>query len=271
MANPQPTDAHLRVAHSINEAIMLRDFSKRQRKILDLILRLSWGCGKKVALIPTQRDFEVVGIREGHVKREIDWLVASKVITRDNDQYQFNKDFDQWQVSRVKPFQPEKLTKLVSLNLKGTYRNSKRELTKRVSPHLPKEEVSPNQKSKLATPDLATGKERLNKVLKKEKTTTFEEFKDQLRERFSDLDFEAELEKFDLYWSEGGRTLRRPKLALKNWMDKAREIQSSKKRNDDPDKYRNQKYGHLVRGRERKRDDDPNKFVKGKYGHVVQR
>lgn len=129
MANPQPTDAHLRVAHSINEAIMLRDFTKRQRKVLDLILRLSWGCGKKTAIIPRQRDFEAVGIGETHITAELSWLIESKIVTTDSGEYSFNKDFDQWQVSRVKPYQPEKLTELVRLNLNG----NRPELTKTVS------------------------------------------------------------------------------------------------------------------------------------------
>ena len=129
MANPQPTDAHLRMAHSINEAIMLRDFTKRQRKVLDLILRLSWGCGKKTAIIPRQRDFGAVGIGETHITAELSWLIESKIIATDSGEYSFNKDFDQWQVSRVKPYQPEKLTELVRLNLNG----NRPELTKTVS------------------------------------------------------------------------------------------------------------------------------------------
>jgi len=164
MANPQPTDAHLRVAHSINEAIMLRDFTKRQRKILDLILRLSWGCNKKYALIPRQRDFETVGVGEGHIKVELMWLVQSHIIAINEDKYSFNKDFDQWQVSRVRPFEPEKLTELVSLNLNSQHP----ELTKTVSKNLPKQEDSTYQNSKFPTPDLASPKERLKKVLKKD-------------------------------------------------------------------------------------------------------
>ena len=117
MASPQPTDAHLRVAHSINEAIMLRDFTKRQRKILDLILRLSWGCGKKNAYIPLQKNFSIVGIHEVDIKKELDWLQESRVIARNDCMYSFNKNFDEWQISRVKPFEPEKLSNLLSLNL----------------------------------------------------------------------------------------------------------------------------------------------------------
>ena len=158
MANPQPSDAHLRIAHSITEAIMLRDFSKRQRKILDLILRLSWGCGKKTATIPHQKDFECVGVHEGHIKKELEWLIDSKIITREENRYSFVKDFDLWQVSRNKPYQPEKLTELVSINL--------HELTKTVSENLPKEEDSTYQNSKYPTPDLATPKESSKESIK---------------------------------------------------------------------------------------------------------
>lgn len=164
MANPQPTDAHLRVAHCITEAVMMRDFTKRQRKILDLILRLSWGCGKKFAIVPRQRDFEAVGVGEGHIKAELTWLVESHIISITGDQYAFNKDFDQWQVSRVKPFAPEKLTELVSLNLNG----SKPKLTETVSTNplkndknLPKQEVGTYRNSKFGTPKLASPKESI--------------------------------------------------------------------------------------------------------------
>ena len=136
---------------------MLRDFSKRQRKILDLILRLSWGCGKQTATIPRQRDFECIGLREGHVNEELKWLQDSKIITREGDKYSFIEDFDQWQISRVCPFQPEKLTKLVSINLQ--------ELTKMVSENLPKQEVTPYQNGKLPTSDLASPKESIKESI----------------------------------------------------------------------------------------------------------
>lgn len=156
MANPQPTDAHLRVAHSIYEAIMTRDFTKRQRKILDLILRLSWGCGKKDAYIPYQRDFSVVGVHEVDIKGELDWLAVSKVIAREDSFYWFNKDFEQWEVSRVKPYQPKKLSELLRLNLNG----NRPELSKTLSENLAKHLVSTKQNAKFFTPNLASPKER---------------------------------------------------------------------------------------------------------------
>jgi hypothetical protein len=194
MANPQPTDAHLRIAHSINEAIMLRDFTKRQRKILDLILRLSWGCGKKTANIPRQRDFMVIGIAESHISSELNWLTESQVIRVEGSYYSFNKDFDQWQVSRVKPFNPQKLTELVRLNLNHTYQNSKLagdELTKTVSKDLPKQVVSTSQNSKFSTPNLAMPKEMLNKDIRKREDKNLEKEKVKITPRSQEMWEEA--------------------------------------------------------------------------------
>jgi len=44
----------------------------------------------------------------------------------------------------------------------------------------------------------------------------------QLREEYSDVDFDSELRRFRLYYSDSNRKLRKPRLALTNWMEKAR-------------------------------------------------
>lgn len=170
MANPQPDDAHLRIAHSITEAIMLRDFTKRQRKVLDLILRLSWGCGKKTAIIPSQSCFSYIGVGKTHIKQELDWLETSKIIVRDDAEYQFNKDFDQWQVSRVFPFEPHKVTELVTLNLKQGHPK----VTELVTTKLPKQELSGYRNSNITTPELASPKESIKEILNKYTTAVRE-------------------------------------------------------------------------------------------------
>jgi hypothetical protein len=163
MANPQPTDHHLKIAHSIGEAIMMRDFSKRQRKVLDLILRLSWGCGKKEACVPRLKDFEIVGVGITHVKSELEWLVASHVIKITGTQYSFNKDYDQWKVSLVMPYSPKRMKELIHINLIG-YQNGNNvtetvtnQVTETVTKKLPKQELKSYQKGNLleTTPDSA--------------------------------------------------------------------------------------------------------------------
>lgn len=119
VASPQPTDAHIRIAHSITEAIMMRDFSKRQRAILDLILRLSWGCGRKYAIIPMQKDFRIVGIAETKVKSELEWLINANVIEccKEANTYSFLKDFDKWAISLVSDYNRKRFDELLHINL----------------------------------------------------------------------------------------------------------------------------------------------------------
>jgi len=50
----------------------------------------------------------------------------------------------------------------------------------------------------------------------------FNDYVEELKPQYIDLAFDNEVKKFHLYWSEGSRKLKRPKFALKNWMDKAR-------------------------------------------------
>jgi hypothetical protein len=58
------------------------------------------------------------------------------------------------------------------------------------------------------------------------KSISFEDYQGELREEFTDVDFDGELRRFDLYWHEGNRKLKNPKLALLNWMTKARKIKT---------------------------------------------
>jgi DNA replication protein DnaD len=175
VADPQPNDPHLRLAHEILEQVMAREFSKRQRNILDLILRLSWGCGKKHATIPELKDFEVVGVLRTHVTTELEYLVRSRVITweRSESAFAFIKDYDTWAVSFSRTYNEQHMARLVHLNIIDGSRNGNR-VTKTVitetvtdQSELPKQELFSYQNSNRnepethAPPDL---KEGLKKV-----------------------------------------------------------------------------------------------------------
>lgn len=80
---------------------------------------------------------------------------------------------------------------------------------------------------------------------------SLEIYTEELRKEYPDLDFDDELKKYELYWSEGDRELKRPKLALKNWMDHARKFKK-----EEPKKQG---------------ESDQDKYIKGRYGHMIQR
>ena len=61
----------------------------------------------------------------------------------------------------------------------------------------------------------------------------FDAYAEELRPQFPEINFTDEMVKFHLYWSEGGRKLKRPKLALLNWMNKAKEMKKDGKNRKD--------------------------------------
>lgn len=181
MANPQPTDAHLRIAHSIIEQIMMRKFSLRHRNILDLILRLSWGCGKKVAIIPRLSDFELVGVGRNHVKTELMWLVNVRVINwhHPTNTFEFNKNYDEWLVPPVRKYDPQKLSEVVHLNLVAQVPESGTQFPKQEQSSqngvFPKQELMQQNGNKVpkkeepshpSSPDVPTDSGSLKKVFK---------------------------------------------------------------------------------------------------------
>lgn len=131
MANPQP-DRFTRISNELFEAIMQTDFSKRQRSILDLIIRASYGCGKKFALLRPS-DFEVVGVYKSHIKKELDYLTRTKVIFRDGERISLNKDYDQWRVSLNKTSSQDKLSEILRKNLSGEVTKTVTKVTKTVT------------------------------------------------------------------------------------------------------------------------------------------
>jgi hypothetical protein len=68
-----------------------------------------------------------------------------------------------------------------------------------------------------------------------DKDSSFDQYKEELRPQYPDLDIDHELIGFNLWWSEGDRKLKRPKSAFLNWLNKAREI---KKQGREPREHR---------------------------------
>lgn len=121
MASPQPTDAHLRIAHSLWEEITMRDFSKRQRSVIDLLLRLSWGCGKKAWMYDSYADFEAVGVYRNVVSEELQYMEGNRIIKwfPEFRIIMFNKNFEEWTIPRKKKASSEHMKRLVNNSLQN--------------------------------------------------------------------------------------------------------------------------------------------------------
>ncbi|MDQ6418695.1 replication protein [Paenibacillus sp. LHD-117] len=119
MANPQPEKGFVKLANEIWNEIIRRDFSKRQKDIILFIWRLSYGCQKKMALIPKLKDFEICGIGAQNIRKELDYLASCRVITWEKSAsiFSVNKDYDKWQISPVRGWDDDRFRELISENL----------------------------------------------------------------------------------------------------------------------------------------------------------
>jgi len=115
VANPQP-DEFTRISNELLEAILLSNFTKRQLNIILLVIRLTYGCGRKYAVL-RKSDFEVAGIDKSDIKRELDLLVRSGVLIIDGDRISLNKDYDRWRISLVRAGSREEFKKILQRNL----------------------------------------------------------------------------------------------------------------------------------------------------------
>jgi phage replication O-like protein O len=149
--NDNFSKGHTQVPHWIFHCLLLTDLSKRELKVVLLVIRLTLGCQKKWAKIK-QRDLSIIGVGETHAKEVLSTLLETKIIllNEKTQTYGLNEEFLNSQ-----------LTKSVSINsldrligkqlLKESYQNGKEELTETVSKNLPNKEVSTSQDSKLIT------------------------------------------------------------------------------------------------------------------------
>ncbi len=119
MASPQPTDSHLRLANSILEALTFREFSKNQLSIIYFILRLSYACGKKFALIKNKAMFRVAGVHPNYIAKELEYLEKNRGIIAYPDLcvYVLNKNYEDWTIPYKKGYSQKAFNELISKNL----------------------------------------------------------------------------------------------------------------------------------------------------------
>lgn len=120
LVSPQVDDGFLRLANVLLEEFIIRDFSKRQYKILLFILRLSWACNKKYAVIPNLKDFELCGISKNNIKKELLELENAGVLywNRSENIFALNKYYEYWKTPKVLKIRTgQNIRQLIKANL----------------------------------------------------------------------------------------------------------------------------------------------------------
>ncbi len=103
MANPQAEDGYTKIANEIMEALARIRIPGEARQVLDVILRKTYGWGKKKDRIALSQFYESTGgMKKPSISRAIKMLLAIKLITvsekanRNGQEYEFNKDYETW-------------------------------------------------------------------------------------------------------------------------------------------------------------------------------
>jgi phage replication O-like protein O len=225
VANPQLEDGYTKIANELLEALSRSNLSPYESRVLWFVIRQTYGWKKKTDLISLSQIVKGTGIEKGNTSRALKSLILRQIVVRlDNKQLGFNKDYDSWLRKLSAETPPRSCEKLSAETPKLSAETPKKVVsrdTKKLSVETPPRSC---EKLSAETPQKKEYKETIQKKgtvsikrVKNEKET-IEEFTQELRQRFPMLNFDVELEKFNLYWAEGGRTLKRPKLALLNWM-----------------------------------------------------
>ena len=90
-----------RVPNSILTALITRDFTKRQAKIVLLVVRLTYGCQVPWAFYE-KRYFQVAGLHRGTIGQELRRLCERRVLDMDDERkvVRVNPHAEAWQCSR---------------------------------------------------------------------------------------------------------------------------------------------------------------------------
>jgi len=218
-----PDDGTTHVANLLMEAAAMASISGLEKGAVFYLMRRTYGWSNNKGQRLKERQIGLtewargLGTGRAQASKALKALVDYKIIIRKREgmsfSYSINTYINQWN------------SNCIDLELLS-YGNCCQmdTVAKSLTEVLPNGNRSVHQ---MATPlDTNLGVVKKDKERKKEDgiKVSLEQYLEQLRPRYSTLDIDAEWEKCKLWWEESGKVMKRPKLALRNWLDKARKM-----------------------------------------------
>ncbi len=118
--HPKREDGYTTIFNELLEALMCADIPKRARRLIDVQMRFSFGCGPKSFTSLTTKDFACLSDLDwSNAYRAITWLIEKNIFEKDPEnsgRYRLNKLYHQWEVKvplRDDPTYNEMLKKTV--------------------------------------------------------------------------------------------------------------------------------------------------------------
>lgn len=118
MANPQKENGYVGIANELMEHVMRLPIDGGGFRILLSVIRRTYGFRKKKDYISLSKFQEYTGMSRSHVLKQIKKLVLYRVLVKDGNMYNLNKNWEEWVVlyrvppglHRVLPSTPQSTT-----------------------------------------------------------------------------------------------------------------------------------------------------------------
>lgn len=120
MVSPQKEDGFVAVANEIWDALSQVKLSQNEWQVLRLVLRMSYGCGKKVCFVEAWADFDYcAGVHKSSVRDVLVSLETKRILAVDwyFKAIAFNKDYETWLVQKHSRFRDDRYASLLRKNL----------------------------------------------------------------------------------------------------------------------------------------------------------
>jgi phage replication O-like protein O len=250
MANPQAEDGHIDIANEIAEHLAYLRLSPNETQIIWALLRKTWGWHKKSDKISLTQWSSLTGIATCNVSRAIKLLEKRHIITANRKsyitEYMLQKDYDLWDYN-IKPVSGQPVSgQTVSGQPVSGQPVSGQPVSALITNSI-STDSTPTPEGSISTD---SNKRNIKETIQKKHDGNLENYKKELIKEFNDIDFEEEIKKFELYWSEDHRQLKKPRLALRNWMLNARKFKKDGNNNGHNTHYQNNYSRRLPTGDE---------------------
>lgn len=99
--NPQLEDGYTKIVNAVQEALCRTHFGGYERRVLDVIIRKTWGFGKKEDRIPNSQICKMTGLYKSHVSRALTSLILRRIVTKNGNKLSVQKDYTLWTTEKL--------------------------------------------------------------------------------------------------------------------------------------------------------------------------
>ena len=254
MANPQIENGHTQIANEILEHLMRVYLPPNQWQVLLCIIRKTYGFKKKVDWIANCQIVGATGLVKSTVSRALRCLEQQQLISRNGKSIGFQKNWEQWKVSRA--VNNEKLAGLSTLGTELAEQPTDEKLADRKPKLADRKPKLAIQSTKVSSPRVTQKKkETIQKKLYKRKYGEFQnvlladEEYSKLVERSGEVETKRWIENLSLGIESKGYEYKSHYATILNW-----------KRRDDKEKSDGKGGGHSKQTGLDKQYTDPDAF-----------